>query len=72
MLVPLLVRLINSQIEMADGMVSRVLGAVDDRSRIPEQVRAVRLSVHEEAFLPDLDVKPVHRDVKIWRPAPWR
>jgi hypothetical protein len=64
MLKPLLVRLTNSQIEMADSMVSQVPDAVDDGSRILEQVRAAGLSIDEEAFLPDLDVKPVHRMLK--------
>jgi hypothetical protein len=54
MLMPLFVRLTNSQIEMTDGMVSQVLNAVDDGSRILEQVRAAGLSIDEEAFLPDL------------------
>src|SRR3954451_10978900 len=64
MLMPLLVRLTHSQIEMIDGMVSQVSDAVNDGRRILEQVRAAGLSIHEEALLPDLDVKPLHRDVE--------
>src|SRR3954468_6891198 len=60
MLMPLLVRLTDPQIEMADGGVSQVPDAVKDGSRILEQVRAAGLSIHEEALLPDLDVKPLH------------
>ena len=62
---PLLVRLTNSQVEMADGVVSQVPDTVDDGSRILEQVRAAGLSIHEEALLPDLDVEPVHRNVEL-------
>src|SRR4051794_3277412 len=50
---------------MADGVVSQVPDAVDDGSRILEQVRAAGLLIHEEALLPDLDVKPLHRDVEL-------
>src|SRR3954463_14768694 len=64
MLMPLLVRLTDPQIEMADGVVSQVPDAVDDGSRIFEQVRAAGLPIHKEALLPDLDVKPLHRDVE--------
>jgi hypothetical protein len=62
---PLLVRLTDPQIEMADGVVSQVPDAVDDAGRILEQVRAAGLPIHEEALLPDLDVKPLHRDVEL-------
>src|SRR3954451_21989827 len=65
MLMPLLVRLTDPQIEMADGVVSQVPDAVNDGSRILEQVRAAGLLIHEEALLPDLDVKPFHRDVEL-------
>jgi hypothetical protein len=64
MLMPLLVRLTASQVEMADGMVSQVPDAVDDGRRIVEQVCAARLSIQEEALLPDLGVEPIHRDVE--------
>src|SRR5918998_2043402 len=50
---------------MGDGVVSQVPDAVDDGSRILEQVRAAGLSIDEEALLPDLDVKPSHRDVEL-------
>src|SRR3954463_10958902 len=43
----------------------QVPDAVDDGSRILEQVRAAGLLIHEEALLPDLDVKPLHRDVEL-------
>src|SRR3954452_5129487 len=65
MLMPLLVRLTDPQIEMADGVVSQGPDAVDDGSRILEQVRAAGLLIHEQALLPDLDVKPFHRDVEL-------
>src|SRR3954452_5755920 len=50
---------------MADGVVSQVPDAVDDGSRILEQVRAAGPSIDEEALLPDLDVEPLHRDVEL-------
>src|SRR3954469_11270983 len=65
MLMPLLVRLTDPQIEMADGVVSQVPDAVDDGIRILEQVRAAGLLIHEKALLPDLDVKPLRRNVEL-------
>ena len=61
---PLLVRLMDPQVEMADSMVSKVSDAVDDGSHILEQVCAVGLSIHEEALLPDLEIEPLHRAVE--------
>ena len=48
---------------MVDGMVSRVPDAVDDGSRILEQIRIAGPSIHEEALLPDLAVEPSHGDI---------
>src|SRR5690242_699762 len=65
MLMPLLVRLTDPQIEMADGVVSPVSDAVDDGSRILEQERAAGLPIHEEVLLPDLAIEPLRRNVEL-------
>ncbi len=44
---PLLVRLTDSQVEVTEHMVSQLADCVYDGGRIPEQVRAVGLAVHE-------------------------
>src|SRR5690242_21358443 len=65
MLMPLLVRLTDPQVEMADGVVSQVPDAVDDGSRILEQERAAGLPIHEEVLLPDLAIEPLRRNVEL-------
>jgi hypothetical protein len=61
---PLLMRLTDSKVEVIDGVVSQVADGFDYGRSIPEQVGAVRLAIHQEPFLPDLNVDPVHRDIQ--------
>ena len=61
---PLLVRLTDSQVEMTDGVVSQVTNRVHHAMRVLEQVGSGRLTIDHEALLPDLHIKPVHRDIQ--------
>lgn len=64
MLMPLLVRLTDSQVDVADGMVSEVADRIHHGRRISEQVGSGRLTIDQKALLPDLHIKPVHRDIQ--------
>jgi IstB-like ATP binding protein len=65
MLMPLLVRLINSQIELADGVLSEVPDGIQDSRSVSEQIGSGRLAIGQEALLPDLHIEPVDRDVQL-------
>src|ERR1700681_972257 len=56
MLMPLLVRLTDSQVEMTDGVVSQVTNCVHHAMRVLEQVGSGRLTIDHEALLPDLHI----------------
>ncbi len=61
---PLLVRLTDSEIEMANIVIAQSANRLDDAGRIRKQMRAARLAIDQKAALSDLDVEPVHRDVQ--------
>lgn len=63
---PLLVRLTDSQsqVDVADGVVSEVADRIHYGRRISEQVGSGRLTIDQEALLPDLHIKPVYRDIQ--------
>lgn len=64
MLMPLLVRLNDSQIEVMNGAVAKVATRVDDRWGILEQLCSGCLLVEEQALPPDLDVNPIDGDIE--------
>jgi hypothetical protein len=64
MSMPLLVRLSDSEIEMAEMVIAQFANGFDDAGRVREQMRAARLAIDQKASLSDLDVEPVHRDVQ--------
>jgi len=61
---PLLVRLTDSEVEAIDGVVPQVSDCIEDGSGVLEQVSSSRLSIDEQALLPDLHIDPVHRDIQ--------
>ena len=63
MLMPLLVRLTDFEVEVSDGMVPQVPDGIDDGRCVLEEVGSARLPIDQEALLPDLHVEPVHRDI---------
>jgi hypothetical protein len=50
MLMPLLVRLTDSEIEAIDLAVSQGLYAIEDRDSVLEEVCSAGLTIHEELF----------------------
>jgi hypothetical protein len=65
MLMPLLVRLTDSEIEAINLVVSQGLHAIEDRSGAIEEVGSPGPAIHEELSFPDLHVEPVHRDAQL-------
>lgn len=64
MLIPLLVRLTDSQIELADGVVSKSTDRLDDRSGVLEQVCPGRLLIDKEALPSNLHVNPIDGNIE--------
>ena len=63
MLMPLLVRLTDSEIEATDGVVPQILNRVEDGRCVPEEISSRWLLIDDEALLPDLHVDPIHGDI---------
>ena len=63
MLMPLLVRLTDSEVEAIDGVVPQVSDCIEDGSGVLEEVSSSRLSIDEQALLPDLHIDPIHGDI---------
>jgi hypothetical protein len=63
MLMPLLVRLTDSEIEAINGVVPQVSDCIHDGSGVLEEICSGRLLIDEQALLPDLHVDPIHRNI---------
>ena len=63
MLMPLLVRLTDSEVQLIDGALSQTSKCIEDRRGVLEEVGSSRLSIDEQALLPDLHIDPIHRDI---------
>jgi hypothetical protein len=64
MLMPLLVRPTDFEIKLVEVVISEFSDRLDQTRRIHEPMRAVSLAIDYEVPLPDLNVKPVHRNVQ--------
>ena len=64
MFMPLLVRLIDSEVEVIDGAVPQVSDCIEDDSSVLEEVCSSRLSIDEQVLLPDLHIDPIHGDIQ--------
>lgn len=64
MLIPLLLRLNDSQIKVADGVVAEVADSIDYGRGVLEQIGSGRLTVDQEALLSDLHIDPIDGDVQ--------
>jgi cell division septation protein DedD len=64
MLMPLLVRLTDSEIEVIDGVVPQILDRIEDGFCVPKEISPCWLSIDEEALLPDVHVNPIHWNVQ--------
>jgi hypothetical protein len=62
MLMPLLVRLTDSEIEATDGVVPQIPDPIEDGLCVPKEIGSRWLLIDEEPLLPDLHVDPVHWD----------
>ncbi len=60
MSIPLLVRLSDSQIKVANGVVAEAPNCVDHGRSISEQVGSGRLPVYQDALLPNLHIDPIN------------
>ena len=63
MLMPLLVRLTDSEIEVTDGVVPQIAHPIEDGLCVPEEISPRWLLVDQEALLSDLHVDPIHWDI---------
>jgi hypothetical protein len=63
MLMPLLVRLTDSEVEAVNGVVPQVSDCIEDGSGVLEEVSSGRLPIDQKALLPDLHVDPIHRNI---------
>ena len=63
-MIPLLVRLTDSEVKEADRVVAQVSNGVEDGRRGLEEIGPTGLLVHQKSLLPDLYIEPIHRDVQ--------
>lgn len=65
MLMPLLVRLTDSEIKAADCVISKVANSLQDALAVAEEVGAIGLSIDNQPLLSDLHIKPVYGNVQL-------
>ena len=61
---PPLVRLTDSEVEVADGVVPQVSDGIEDGRDVLEKVSSGRLLIQQETLLPDLHIEPVYGDIQ--------
>jgi hypothetical protein len=64
MLMPLLVRLTDSEIKAVDRVLSQVLNGVQHGGGVLEKVGAVGLPIYQKPLLSDLHIQPVYWDIQ--------
>ena len=64
MLIPLLVRLIDSEIEAGDGVIPQAADRIQCIRGIGKQVSPGRLAIDQQAPFADLHIKPVDGDAE--------
>ena len=64
MLIPLLVRLTDSEIEDADRVVAQASNRIENGRGVLEEVGPTGLLIHQKPSFPDLHIEPIHRDVQ--------
>ena len=64
MLIPLLVRLTDSEIDEVDRVVAQASNGVEDSRGVLEEVGPAGLLIHQKSLLPDLNIEPIHGDVQ--------
>jgi hypothetical protein len=63
MSMPLLVRLTDSEVQVIDGALPQTSDCIEDGCGVLEEVGSSRLSIDEQALLPDLHIDSIHRDI---------
>ena len=63
MSMPLLVRLTDSEVQVIDGALPQTSDSIEDGCGVLEEVGSSRLSIDEQALLPDLHIDSIHRDI---------
>ena len=63
MLMPLLVRLTDSEVQVIDGALPQTSDCIEDGCGVLEEVSSSRLPIDEQALLPDLHIDPIHWDI---------
>ena len=64
MSVPLLVRLIDSEVNTINLVIAEFTNGLNHVRCVREQVRARSVAIDQEAPFPNLYVEPVHRDIQ--------
>jgi hypothetical protein len=64
MLIPLLVRLTDSEVEAGDCVFAQATNSVKDGRSVLEEICSAGLPIDQESLLPDLHVDPVHGDIQ--------
>jgi hypothetical protein len=67
MLVPLFVKLTDSEIYAVGGVVAEASNGVEDSGGVLEEIGSARLLIHQESLLPYLHIEPVHGKCSAWR-----
>lgn len=67
MLMPLLVRPTDSEIEAVDHVVSKISNSLQDVFCVAEEIRAIGLPIHHQPLFPDLHIQPVYGDAQLRR-----
>ena len=67
MLMPPVVRLTDSEIDVIDSSAPQASNIFEDLRIVIEEVCAIRLSIYNQALLPDLHVEPVYWNAKLSR-----
>jgi transposase len=65
MSIPPLVRLTDSQIQLADCVVTEILDALEHGWRVRKEVGPARLTINQQPTFPDLHIEPVDGDVEL-------
>ena len=64
MLMPPLVRLTDSEVELTDSVIPQASDGIEDGRGVLEKVSSCRLLIQQETLPPDLHIEPVHRNVQ--------
>jgi hypothetical protein len=64
MLMPLLVRLTDSEIDAVGRVVTKASNSVEDGMGILEEVCPAGLPIHQESLFPYLNIEPVDGDIQ--------